>query len=447
MSSFSQARLSHYFSFAARAAFALTIFLIPFRWRLVIWQRPFFPIYSDYTDYLLFASDVPMLYLLLFWACSLLLMPRKLKAGSAWMWICLVGLTIAGWVSVPGSVDGILSRYQAARFIPLLLFYLFIVNEIKSAGWVLVPAGAQILFQSGVAILQVTAQRSVGLREVGELSLNPADSGISVIVGDGLRFLRGYGLSDHPNILGGCIAFGLVLLLGVVLYGNRPRPNVYPLLASVVFLVGFPALVMTFSRSAWLSFFVAASFMVGSEAFARRWDSVQRAILLGVLSLLVVAPFILKNDLLFQARVNAGNVARDDSMKERAFLLEAGNTLFVEHLTLGVGLGAAPLAMKERFVEFPLDFQPPHDAILTVALETGVLGGMFYLLLVVIPFITLALRWKIYSRQPARMGIFALLLAITVVGFFDYYTWSYSYGRVWQWLGWGLYSAAWETAA
>jgi hypothetical protein len=110
-------------------------------------------------------------------------------------------------------------------------------------------------------------------------------------------------------------------------------------------------------------------------------------------------------------------------------------------------LGGTPLAMKNRFENFPLNFQPPHYAILVAAMETGILGGIFYLLLLTIPFASLVLSWKSFSQKPLMMSTFALLLAITVVGFFDYYTWSYSYGRAWQWLGWGLYSAALEMAA
>ena len=134
-------------------------------------------------------------------------------------------------------------------------------------------------------------------------------------------------------------------------------------------------------------------------------------------------------------------------MQERAFLLDVGNTLFVEHSAIGIGLGAAPLAMKNRFENFPLNFQPPHYAILVVAMETGILGGIFYLLLLVAPFVLLLLNWRSYLQKPLMLGAFAVLLAIIVVGFFDYYTWSYSYGRAWQWLGWGLYSVAWEMAA
>jgi len=442
MASFSQERLSQYFSTIARIFFAVTIFLIPFRWRLEIWDRPFYPLYSDYTNFLLFASDIAMIYMLVFWVGSLIMLPHKLRFGSIFIFISLVGLTLAGWISVLGSADGTLSSYQAARFVLLLLFYLFTVNEIKSLVWVILPASAQVLFQSAIVILQVISQRSLGLITLGELKLDPAQIGTSVIITDGIRFLRGYGLSDHPNILGGCITFGLVLLLAAILYGNtRTR-----IISSIVFVPCFLALVMTFSRSAWLGFFVAGSFMVGVEAFFHRWLPVKVAIMLGVLSLFIASPFIIKNISLFQTRVNSGNVTQDNQMQERAFLLDAGNTIFVEHSAVGVGLGAAPLAMRERFENFPLNFQPPHYAILVVAIETGVLGGIFYLLLLVIPLISFASNWKIFSQKPAMLAVVALLLAITVVGFFDYYTWSYTYGRAWQWLGWGLYSAALEKA-
>jgi hypothetical protein len=38
----------------------------------------------------------------------------------------------------------------------------------------------------------------------------------------------------------------------------------------------------------------------------------------------------------------------------------------------------------------------------------------------------------------------ALLLSITIVGFFDYYTWLLVPGRLWQWLAWGLWAAAYK---
>ena len=429
-------RSSQYFIFSSRIAFAITIFLVPFRWRAELLARPAPPLYSDYTDFLLFASDISLLVMFVLWACSMLLNLRTLKTGPLFIFIFLVGLTLAGWVSAPGSEDPILSQYHAIRFTALLLFFLYIVNEVKSASWVLVPVGLQILFQSLTAIAQSVSQSSLGLQKLGELTLDPDSIGVSVVIVNGLRFLRGYGLSDHPNIVGGCIAFGLVLMLAVILYGKQNTRA----LASIVFLASIPALALTFSRSAWLSFFVAGSFMVGFEAFFHRWDSLKRAAILSALSLLIAAPFIQKNILVFTTRVNSGNISQDDQIQERAYLIRAGNLIFVDHSVVGVGLGAAPFAMKKYFPEFRLNYQPPHYALLAAAMETGVIGGSFYLLLIAAPALAFISHWREYSSQPFIMGAFALLLVVTVVGFFDYYTWLYSPGRLWQWLSWGIWS-------
>lgn len=411
---------------------------MPFRLRTVLWTRPFFPIYSDYTDFLLFASDIALLFTLVFWACSLMIEPRKVKAGNPLIWILLVGLTMAAWISALGSVDSIITRYHAARFVILLFFYLYIVNEIASVTWVIFPAALQGLIQLPVALGQSLTQKSLGLQIFGEHVLDPQVLGTSIIPADGERILRAYGLADHPNILGGCLAFVMVLLLAVALYGN----NRQSVLAAGGFIVLFPALLLTFSRSAWVSLFVAASFMVMCEALAHRWASLKRLTLLGAMSLAVSIPIFVNYLAVFDQRFNAGNIMQDATLNERAYLMEAGNTLFVEHSAIGVGLGASPLAMKLRFEDFRIHYQPPHFTLLMSALETGVIGSAPYLLLFLAPWVAFLLRWRHYIQHPLTLGTFALLLAISVVNLFDYYTWMYAPGRLWQWLAWGLYSAA-----
>jgi O-antigen ligase len=277
----------------------------------------------------------------------------------------------------------------------------------------------------------------LGLQALGEHLLDPQILGTSIIPLDGIRFLRAYGLSDHPNILGGSIAFSLIILFAVILYGK----NRLPLFASIIFLISFPALMMTFSRSAWLSFVLATSFTVACEAVARRWDSVKRASLLGMLSLFVILPIMLQQIDVFEKRVNAGDISSDGPMFERAYLLERGNTLFVEHSALGIGLSATPLALERRFDNFPLPYQPPHYVPLLVALETGLLGGIFYLILFFLPLILFIANWRTCIHKPFIMASLALIFAISIVSLFDYYTW-YVTGRVWQWLAWGIFSLA-----
>jgi hypothetical protein len=161
----------------------------------------------------------------------------------------------------------------------------------------------------------------------------------------------------------------------------------------------------------------------------------------------VAIPLLLKDGHVFGRRFNDGNVAEDGPMVERAYLMEKGNLLFVEHSAIGVGLGSSPLAMKLRFGEFPVSYQPPHFTPLTVALETGFIGGGFYLILFLAPFAHFLFSWRSYLHNPMAVGVLALVLAISVVNLFDYYTWYYPPGRLWQWLAWGLFARMTSKAA
>lgn len=368
-----------------------------------------------------------------------MLEPRTLKVGNLVIGFLLLGVTLSAWISILGSVDPIISSYHAVRFIFLFLFYLYIVNEVVDIVWVLVPTAIQGLIQAPIAIGQFIWQSSLELRLFGEHILDPLVLGTSIIPVNGERILRSYGLTDHPNILGGCLAFVLVLLFSVFLYGKK-----HSLLSGSAFIFVFPALLLTFSRSAWLSLFVAVIFLLACEMLCKRWASFKRVILLGVLSFGVTLPFLWSNFAVVGQRLNSGNIADDHPMNERIYLLDAGNTLFVEHSALGVGVGASPLAMKMRFENFRVNYQPPHFTPLLSALETGVIGGGFYLLLFLTPGIMFMLRWRHYLQSPLALGVFSLLLAISIVNLFDYYTWMYAPGRLWQWLAWGLYSAALE---
>jgi len=438
MRAVSHSSISYWLNVLAKVSFALVLILAPFRWRIVLWSRPTFPVYPDYTDFLLYASDLALIYNLVFWAGSLILSPRKISPGSGSVWVPLAGLTLAGLVSSFGGQDAVLSGYQFIRLILLFLFYLYIVNEIASPAWILIPVGLQVLLQSVIAIGQSLLQHSVGFLSLGELRLDPEVTGVSIVPVGGIRFLRAYGLADHPNILGGCLALGLTLLLAWMIYTTSK----FRWLALIVFLPGLLALIMTFSRSAWLSFFIGSIFIVGFEVFALRWDMVKRAVMLGGVSLLIVVPFLLKNVSLFDSRISASSPAQDAQMQERAYLMRAGSTVFVGHSALGIGLGASPLAMKSRFADFRLDFQPPHFALLAAAMETGVLGATFYLFLMFLPILNFILRRRTFVERPLVIGAFALVFAVTVIGLFDYYTWLNAAGRVWQWLAWGLWSAA-----
>ncbi len=405
--------------------------------------RPNFPIYSDYTDFILFAPDVAMVVTLGCWGLSLLFHRRAIHLGRASVWVPLLGLTLAGWVSLATSWDMPLTFYHAIRLTLLFTFFLFIVNEIHSPAWIIVPVGMQVLIQSVVAIGQSLAQRDLGLQLIGEYQLDPLWQGVSVLESGESRFLRAYGLSDHPNILGGCLAFGLVILLAAFVH-HKGRSARW--LIALTFIPASVALLLTFSRSAWIAFFVASLLIVGFEALTKNVESLKRVASLALACLLAASPFVYRDLSYLSGRFNVGNSFEENrvengSLIERAYLFDSANRIFVDHALTGVGLGASPIALQRVYPVFPFYYQPPHFTLLDAAFETGIFGAMFYFFLLIVPVLVFISNRNRFIHRPEIVASFALLIAIAVVGLFDYYTWLLVPGRLWQWTAWGLWSA------
>lgn len=425
----------------AKYSFLATLVLIPWRWRLVLSARPNGTLYTDYTDFLLFLPDITLAITLLAWGLAKWMGRASLRFGPAYLWLPLAGLTFAGLFSVPASLDRALSLYHVIRLGMLFLFYLYIVNERVSLWMIAGAVGVQGALQAIIAIAQSVLQRSVGLQVLGEHALDPLWAGVSVVSDGSTRFLRAYGLTDHPNILGGCLAFGLIVLLAAFFHAEAKQKW----LIAIPFALMSLALLLTFSRAGWLAFLAGSGLVVVMEAWVRRGRHLGAVVRLALGTFLLLLPFIILNAKFFGVRLNFGNSFENvpfenQSWNERPILNESANQIFVKHPLTGVGLGASPIAMREEFPEFPTYYQPPHFTLLAAALETGIFGALFYFLLIALPWAVL-LRRKSLWTEPNMIGAAGLLLAVTLVGFFDYYTWLLTAGRYWQWLAWGLFAA------
>ena len=241
---------------ASFGTFGTLIVLSPFRARFELLSRPDTPVYGDYTDFLLFWSDVAFLALLLLWGLSLVVSGRKPHFGPPALRWPVLGLLGVTWLSAVASIDPGLSAYNALRLTAAAALGLYVLNEIDSITKLALPLVAMIVLQAVVGIGQAIDQASVGLHELGELHLEVNAGGTSVIGSDeGPRQLRGYGLTDHPNILGGLLAIGLVLMAAAAVPAEVLRA---PL--AVVFALGTAALLLTFSRTGALAFGVALLF-------------------------------------------------------------------------------------------------------------------------------------------------------------------------------------------
>jgi O-antigen ligase len=433
----------------ARGMFVLSVAAIPWRYRFTLLKRPALPVYGDFTDFLLFAADILMIATLLFWLVGLLLRRRRIDAGPALIGLPLAGLTLAGMASIPLSVDPALSAYQALRLILLDGFYLYVVNEIRSLKVIVLPAVLLILSQGWVATLQALSQHSIGLQALGEYNLDPQWNGVSIVLVGGVRMLRAYGLADHPNILGGCLALAW-LAVGVWSASQAASPW-RPLLLGVLGIGGL-ALLFTFSRSAWVALagggLLAAGlfFQTGQRETGRQW------LLSGLGLLVVLTPFIFNLAPALGIRLGLGGsftqvATEEQSLGERKLLDETANQLFASQPLTGVGLGAFAIAQRAEFPNFPVDYQPAHLAFLEVAAESGIFGALFYTSLLLAPWLALWLKRRQLHFSVTLIGASALLLAVSLIGLFDYYTWLLVPGRLWCWLAWGLWAASYRSAS
>jgi len=433
--------------FMARFSLGVSVFLSPFRAHVVLLARPLEPVYDAYTGFHLFWGDIFLVIALMLWAASLILKPRPLTTVPRFLTLPLAGVTLASGISIFFSVDAPLSLYHTARLLLLDGLYLFVVNEVRSSDSFIVPVAAMVLVQATVAVGQSLRQQSLGLARLGEWPLDPAWSGVSVVELDGTRLLRAYGLTDHPNLLGGVLAFGLTLLAGWhIAAKTRWRAVVV-----AIFSLGLAALFLTFSRSAWLAWLAG---LLGGGAILlkrRRYGELRDGLALLLASAVVAFPFVWQGAPYLGVRLNRAAsftrvAAENRSLSERAALNRAANDLFAAHPLTGIGAGAFPTALRLQRPDFPFNYQPPHVALLNAAVETGVGGGLAYLAALATPWLALALTRRRLPLSTPLLTASALLLAVTVVGFFDYYPWLLTPGRMWQWLAWGLWGSLYRRA-
>ncbi len=444
----SRAALATGLEWLARLSLLLTLALSGwrYRWILIAWPSP--PVYEDYTSLLLFPTDLTLLLSLAAWGLSRWMRPRPWAWGPAFLTLPLGGVLIASWLSVPFSANPALSLYLSVRVLMLAGLYLLVMDRGRDLRVLTLAAVLLILSQAPLGLMQVLRQASLGLGALGEYELNPAWSGVSVVTAGGTRLLRAYALTDHPNLLGGTLAFSLFLVSAGFLKEQRPWRTLYV----AIFGLGLVGLLATFSRAAALAL-ASGMALYGILLWRRRTaQETQEWLALVVAGGLLLAPFLVQYAPFLGARVGVAgsfvNVPTERrSVQERIALNRAANEIFSEHALAGVGIGALPLAMQDRFPEFPYDFQPAHLVVLDVAAETGLFGALFFGLALVLPWIAL-FRLARQQRQLPRGLIVAsaLLLALTVVGLFDYYPWLLQPGRLWQWLAWGLWAGQYADA-
>ena len=235
--------------------------------------------------------------------------------------------------------------------------------------------------------------------------------------------VRIYSTLDNPNLLGGYLLAILPLAVVVLLRWRRPLPRLF---AITTLAMGTAALVLTYSRGAWMGLVAAAAVLAVLLALrmTRNWPPLWRKVipllvLLGGASLLAVLVWQVEP---LRVRVLSLVAGRDDSSNNfRINVWLAALDMIQARPWLGIGPG------NDAFnLIYPLYAQPRFSALsacsipLELAVEAGIPG-----LLAGIGLLVASLRqglqlWRGSSpwALPA-MGVLAVIAGLWVQGLTD----------------------------
>ena len=432
----------------AKLACLASLFLLPWRWQGLLQARPAPPIYSDFSNLIIYAHEYLLLLTLILWGISLVVgrpLP-KLLAGPLLLTVPITALTALSFFTAIAATDPILAFYQAGRIAAHLGLYFFVINSGLDWSRIVASLGSGLLLQGGLGLVQVWQQADVGLQTLGERTLDISTASIAWAP-EGLQTLRAYGLTDHPNILGMHLALGLILLVGWL---RRKQSDWVPA-ALLTVALGVAALFLTFYQPSWTAFALGLLVLSWLDQRNRNGEPALKWAPLLISSFLITLPLFW----LFRPYVQLGyrhfdvesHLAEQTRQRqERQALAELTNRLFAEQAAFGVGAGNLPLAMREAESNFSFNYQPPFNTILTVAAELGMFGSLFYLLALMAPWLTLILQRQRLRWTPLLVTSYALLAALIFLGLTDAFPWAFAAGRYWQLLAWSLWGLAYVTA-
>jgi putative inorganic carbon (HCO3(-)) transporter len=253
------------------------------------------------------------------------------------------------------------------------------------------------------------------------------------------RFMRAHGTFEQPNPYGGYLGLTLPLAVGVVVAGILPVAGrikvVWILLAACTGGLMLLALVMSWSRGAWLGFGAAAAAMAiavvarsGRAAAFAAVLAVLAAYVLLVLGVVRVPPAIVQRFTDFVPYVGVRDVRGAEitdgnfAVLERVAHWQAAWQMWSDRPWFGVGVGNyEPVYSHYALPLWPLALGHAHNYYLNIAAEAGVVGLATYVLLCGVAVVG---AWRASRRAESwewgvTLGVLGVLVHLGVHSLFD----------------------------
>lgn len=432
------------------------VFLLPIQTRWIIKAGEINGGYSEYATYSLYATDILLILLLLLFVVRQISSPALVIAGeslppglsagrrkgffgdSKTVWRISGGLILASAVSVFFALDKLLALYKLGWLILGVSLFWLITRANYSRLKLIYAMLTGVFLQAILGIWQFLTQSSFANKWLGMALHNAAGLGTSVVEavgadGVGERWLRAYGGLDHPNVFGGAMAAGILLLIGQIIKAEKAK-NLE--IINWVFLAIFSAgLFFSFSRSAWLGLVIGSAVIMVLAIIGRNLKLQKNlAEIILVMGILVFILFSQYQNLVI-SRLAGGGRLEVKSTSERLTSYQESWQMIKNNWLIGVGSGNYSLVLNEKInsKEANYYYQPVHNVFLLVWAEVGIIGLLFFLGLIIY---LLILNFKISRTGKVnnkKVGP-AILAGLIVIIFFDHWLFSLHFGVLFFWL-------------
>ena len=413
------------------AFFYLLLILLPTQlglhfwpsWAMVLGRR------VDFLSPTIYLTDILVVLLLIFWFKNI---PFKFNRAS-WrikflikqkkfqLTILLLGFI---FLNIFFAGNRLVAIYGWVKILEYVLLGVYILKTRPKISTVAFFLSVGVAYSSILAIVQFFLQRSVGgpLWFLGERTFSNLSPGIAQFnVCNPFTYgcalvLRAYGTFPHPNVLGGFLAVSLPLLLyqwrNDAAFSHNKK--IYYVSAMCV---GAVALVLTFSRSAW----VAALLGLGMVFYA---SSQKRARAVPIVIVTIIMLVLVGRSVGLQ----------DESVVVREALNSSAVKMFRQSPIIGKGVNdflvELPHSLPSRQIYF---LQPVHNIYLLVLAETGIVGFVI-VTWIVWKAVGSELRCMVYEpwkkQNREKFIIHNSLIIILLLGLVDHYPLTLQQGQL-----------------
>lgn len=374
----------------------------------------------DYYAVQISLTDIFLLLTILFWFIRrgkevYLKTINKFKKSYIFFIACFIILNL---LVSPSKELVFLKLIKLVEFSLLFVYIIFEKITFKSSiKYLLIGA----LYSSFIAIWQFIKQSSLGgfWQYFGERNFYVSTPGISKADIFGRLYLRPYATFPHPNVLAGFLSLLLPLL---TIFSGNIKSKKQKLFILALFIVLTIALLLSFSR---VAIVVGLLGFTGSLFLLKKQNKFLNTPLNYLLITLIFLLIVFGE--LIGGRFYNLLVGTEDTLVQRYELIKASLSMFLINPVFGIGLNnfIKFLPSTSNFLLNNNLLQPVHNTYLLILSETGIVGLVFFMLLLY------SVYKKIQQTSSTQKSVFSVIFyQLLILLFFDHYFYTLQQGQL-----------------